>query len=573
MKPASFDNLSFVIGLDHVIQNYNKPAKETFPKIEKGCHCYEAMRGYSSPCPDCPIYGKDGKGNLLYNVPGTDKKYYASFSNITLNDGSDGYIVSASESDYEKDKRDFEIDQLLHKAEIFRKANYNCAYCYFDVNLTKNLLTSDLVEVVDEVEYKLDMTTRGFTYPIKFTDYTKWFHDLKVISDKEEYEDMTNREKLIERYNQGITSASLIFRARSTSGYLTWHKHSIYMYKVKGNDDLFAIYVLRDIAFKVINEDNTRKNEDIVRILANEYATVLYVDVLTGVVSSCKLPKSWDASLKKDISDKPFTEVWRKYIKLYVKNSDAEKMSKLLDKEYMTQYFENKTNLSFVFRMGTESEFKYYELKVVKANEGDLKALVVGMADKDEEIRSANEMQKQLETALVLAQNDALTNVRNRTGYDMCERQINAELEKGNADGFAVIMFDVNGLKMVNDAYGHDKGDQMLINACKIICDVFKHSSVFRLGGDEFVAVVRGKDYDKCNSLLQKLRDIVTENEEKDGPAYENVSMASGMAIYNPKIDKYVYDVFMRADEAMYENKNHMKVLRAKRNLQRRNRG
>jgi diguanylate cyclase (GGDEF)-like protein len=345
------------------------------------------------------------------------------------------------------------------------------------------------------------------------------------------------------------------------------------MYKVKGNDDLFAIYVLRDIAFKVINEDNTRKNEDIVRILANEYATVLYVDVLTGVVSSCKLPKSWDASLKKDISDKPFTEVWRKYIKLYVKNSDAEKMSKLLDKEYMTQYFENKTNLSFVFRMGTESEFKYYELKVVKANEGDLKALVVGMADKDEEIRSANEMQKQLETALVLAQNDALTNVRNRTGYDMCERQINAELEKGNADGFAVIMFDVNGLKMVNDAYGHDKGDQMLINACKIICDVFKHSSVFRLGGDEFVAVVRGKDYDKCNSLLQKLRDIVTENEEKDGPAYENVSMASGMAIYNPKIDKYVYDVFMRADEAMYENKNHMKVLRAKRNLQRRNRG
>jgi len=210
-------------------------------------------------------------------------------------------------------------------------------------------------------------------------------------------------------------------------------------------------------------------------------------------------------------------------------------------------------------------------MKIVKNGDGDPRTFVVGIANKDAEIRARQETERKLESALVLAQNDILTGVRNRTGYDIYERQLNADIESGKVKEFAIIMFDVNRLKKTNDVEGHDKGDQMLKNASKLICDVFKHSSVFRTGGDEFVAILCSDDYDNRDELLKELRRKVEENEDKDGPAYENVSMASGMALYDPKIDSYVDDVLRRADDLMYENKSMMKIRRRERQRQKDN--
>jgi GGDEF domain-containing protein len=54
-------------------------------------------------------------------------------------------------------------------------------------------------------------------------------------------------------------------------------------------------------------------------------------------------------------------------------------------------------------------------------------------------------------------------------------------------------MFDLNDLKHINDRYGHERGDEYIVNCCRLICQVFKHSPVFRIGGDEFVALLRGE--------------------------------------------------------------------------------
>ena len=47
-------------------------------------------------------------------------------------------------------------------------------------------------------------------------------------------------------------------------------------------------------------------------------------------------------------------------------------------------------------------------------------------------------------------------------------------------------------LKLINDTYGHEKGDIYLKTACNAICDVFRHSPVFRMGGDEFAVLLQG---------------------------------------------------------------------------------
>ena len=101
-----------------------------------------------------------------------------------------------------------------------------------------------------------------------------------------------------------------------------------------------------------------------------------------------------------------------------------------------------------------------------------------------------------------------------------------------------------------------------------MICDIFKHSSVFRTGGDEFVAVLQNEDYDNREHLLQELRSKVFENEERDGgPDFDHPSIATGMAIFDPDSDSYVDDVLRRADDLMYENKKFIKDLRRARKI------
>ena len=80
---------------------------------------------------------------------------------------------------------------------------------------------------------------------------------------------------------------------------------------------------------------------------------------------------------------------------------------------------------------------------------------------------------------------DSLTGVGNKTAYIKKTNEINEQIRNGFKD-FAVVMIDINGLKAVNDNYGHANGDLYIKGCCHIICEVFKHSPVYRIGGDEF---------------------------------------------------------------------------------------
>ena len=159
-----------------------------------------------------------------------------------------------------------------------------------------------------------------------------------------------------------------------------------------------------------------------------------------------------------------------------------------------------------------------------------------------------------LERALAVANEssvkDALTGVRNRTAYERLEMKMNSEIEAGNAEPFAFVFCDVNNLKYTNDTFGHERGDELIRNACRQICDVFRHSAVFRMGGDEFAAILQGGDYEIREELVGRLQ---------PSEAYGNVSIACGIAEYDPGTDKDLMSVLKRADARMYENKREMK--------------
>lgn len=160
-----------------------------------------------------------------------------------------------------------------------------------------------------------------------------------------------------------------------------------------------------------------------------------------------------------------------------------------------------------------------------------------------------------------LMDQDALTRVKNRTAYDKYLKRLEADFIEGENKPFAVIYFDINNLKMVNDMYGHEKGDAYIKNSCRLICNTFKHSPVFRIGGDEFVSIAQNDDFDNRHELLNQMREHMKALKIKGDsvPLTERISIASGMAEYDRTLDEDFASIFKRADELMYENKYNMK--------------
>ena len=154
----------------------------------------------------------------------------------------------------------------------------------------------------------------------------------------------------------------------------------------------------------------------------------------------------------------------------------------------------------------------------------------------------------------ILAHRDALTGVGSKLAYDGQTDVLAEEMRQGRAR-YGIVMVDMNGLKQMNDTYGHEKGNVAIKRTCALICEVFAHSPVYRFGGDEFVVIVKDRDY---NDIEEKVRQFKDMAKETAGEPWERVDAAIGYALYDN--DDTVDDVFRRADHIMYEHKKEMKA-------------
>lgn len=161
---------------------------------------------------------------------------------------------------------------------------------------------------------------------------------------------------------------------------------------------------------------------------------------------------------------------------------------------------------------------------------------------------------EELLTTRGMAYRDALTGIRNKLAYTEYEDNLIRRLEGGELEEFALVVFDVNGLKHINDTYGHKAGDEYIRSACTLICTLYKHSPVFRIGGDEFVAVLTGEDYERRQELLETHDRMVESHLETD-----DVVISAGMCTYSSPDHQHPRDVFEQADARMYRRKQELK--------------
>ncbi|MDD3212947.1 MAG: diguanylate cyclase [Eubacteriales bacterium] len=154
-----------------------------------------------------------------------------------------------------------------------------------------------------------------------------------------------------------------------------------------------------------------------------------------------------------------------------------------------------------------------------------------------------------------LAYKDSLTGLNNRLALVRDQERL-IEQKTGCV---GIVQMDINNLKIINDQYGHEEGDLLILRAAKAITNAFNGmGESYRVGGDEFVTLITrnscGATSEECLERLMRACDEQNEGQE------HLLSIALGFAVYDAASGDRFYDLVRIADMRMYENKRAMKA-------------
>ncbi|MDP3388134.1 MAG: diguanylate cyclase [Eubacteriales bacterium] len=146
-----------------------------------------------------------------------------------------------------------------------------------------------------------------------------------------------------------------------------------------------------------------------------------------------------------------------------------------------------------------------------------------------------------------LSFHDQLTGLYNRRFYE-------AELKRLDTSRnlpISIIMADVNGLKLVNDAFGHHEGDNLLTIVSDILKDACREDDIIsRIGGDEFIVLLPKTIYTDAYAIIQRMK----ANEANYNLNGMEISISYGVAT-KTSVDVSISSVYRDAEDNMYKNK------------------
>ena len=201
----------------------------------------------------------------------------------------------------------------------------------------------------------------------------------------------------------------------------------------------------------------------------------------------------------------------------------------------------------------TETDDESLAIKAVQ--EGTQDYLVKGQVSSnllERSMRYAIERHRMLAQLRAMSLTDELTGLYNRRGFlTLAEQQLKMA-NRTKTEKF-LLYADLDGLKQVNDKFGHQEGDMALAGVAKILTETFRESDIIaRMGGDEFtVLLTTGVDVEWLPSRLQQ--NIEAYNKRANRP--HKLSLSMGLVRYDPVNPCNIDELLASADKLMYEQK------------------
>jgi diguanylate cyclase (GGDEF)-like protein len=154
--------------------------------------------------------------------------------------------------------------------------------------------------------------------------------------------------------------------------------------------------------------------------------------------------------------------------------------------------------------------------------------------------KNIHQLKKEVDT-------DALTGINNRTS-------LNTYLQNNvkNKNEYAIIFFDIDDFKNINDSYGHDVGDTILKEFANVVTNTIRYDDFFaRWGGEEFIIVLKIDTLQKALKLTQKIRKNINSN-----LFYNSITVTCSFGITMIDSLNDFDSIIKRADKLLYEAKH-----------------
>ena len=214
-----------------------------------------------------------------------------------------------------------------------------------------------------------------------------------------------------------------------------------------------------------------------------------------------------------------------------------------------TEFIQEKT-------IETKEGLRTYSVKFKKMMDVSEKygGTVIILNDITERLKIENELKKQYEMLEYYAETDPMTGMLNRrTGILMLEKEL-ARLSR-NGSPLSVCFFDIDGLKMVNDTYGHMEGDILIVSIALAVESIIRESDIMcRMGGDEFLIVFPNCTEVGADKIVRKIIDEINVSEALSGKPYKH-SFSYGIVELPAGAESNANDVIRLADQKMYLQK------------------
>jgi diguanylate cyclase (GGDEF)-like protein len=163
------------------------------------------------------------------------------------------------------------------------------------------------------------------------------------------------------------------------------------------------------------------------------------------------------------------------------------------------------------------------------------------------------ELQERVEQLDVLAHQDTLVDLPNRRGFMRALERF-VDRAKRYGENAAMLFVDLDGLKTINDSFGHRAGDQSLIQVAELLVGGVRRSDVVaRLGGDEFGILLAHADEDSARETAARLADQIADCQFMHDGDELPLSVAIGVSMI--RADDEPDAIMARADQEMYRRK------------------
>ena len=322
-------------------------------------------------------------------------------------------------------------------------------------------------------------------------------------------------------------------------------------------DDHHMIIGVSNIEAKVTEKEKRKAHqqslatyESVAQALAADYFCIYYVNEENGHFIEYSAKDSYHELGIPRSGDDFFAESRSNIIRI-IHPDDADMFLEAFTKEQVIKTLRRGLSFTLTYRLMFNRKPVYTHMKISRMEDQSDKHFAVGVSSIDEQIRREQEHAR----ALRKANHDTLTGVKSKHAFTEEGRRVDQAISKAEEGPFAVAVCDISDLSRINDTLGRNVGDQYVKEACRIVCNVFKHSPVYRIGGGKFVAILRGNDYVARDSLMTLLEDNNRISRQING-----ILIAGGLAAFDSATDEGITTVFDRAYAAMQQNKDALKL-------------